>query len=348
VSVYLRGNIYWIDFFFKGKRIQRSTRQGNKQTAIDAEGAMKIDLSRGLFKLDPEPPPPPPPRHTFGELLDRLKTQWELEKKDSPQNLSLIKMVRADWGIKVMEDLTPVDLQEYYVRRAKEEYKVATTNRIVQLLRRMFSLANELKLANPPKWPDFKLPSEKGNRRTGFVQPLQMRKLLAELPDDGLVEFVEWCYATGMRKSEAASLRWEWVNDTELTVPGEFCKSGEPHTIQFGGVLPAIIARCRARRAFDANGTPQFSQFLFHRGGEPVLEFRKSWKTACKKAGCGNLLLHDLRRSAIRDLLRAGVGESTAMRISGHRTSSVFKRYDIVSGDDVRRALDKQKLYRAG
>lgn len=175
-----------------------------------------------------------------------------------------------------------------------------------------------------------------------------MTRLLGELPDDGLREFVEWCYVTGMRKGEAASLRWSYVSDKELTVPGECCKSGEPHTIQFGGVLPAIIAKCRARRAFKVNGTTEFSQFVFHREGQPVKEFRKSWKTACGKAGCGNLLFHDLRRSAVRDLLRAGVSQSTAMRISGHRTASVFRRYDIVDGDDVQLALDKQKLYRAG
>jgi integrase len=211
----------------------------------------------------------------------------------------------------------------------------------------MFSLANELQLGNFT-WPKFKLPSETGNRREGFAQPSQMAKLLAELPDDGLREFVEWCYVTGMRKGEAASLRWSYVSEKALAVPGECCKGGEPHTIQFGGALPAIIAKRRARRAFEVNGTTQLSDFLFHRGGEPIQEFRRSWKTACRNAGCGNLLFHDLRRSAVRDLLRAGVSQSTAMRISGHQTASVFRRYDIVDGDDVQQALDRQKAYLAG
>lgn len=347
MSVYLRGNVYWLDFVFAGKRIQKSTKQGNKQTAIDAENAMKTDLARGVFKLDPEPPPPPPPRHTFGEGLDLLKTQWELEKKDSRQNLSLIKMARADWGTKLMEELTAVHLQEYYVRRAKEEYKTATTNRIAQVLRRTFSLAKKLLKADL-KWPDFKMPSEKENARQGFVKPGQMTKVLAELPDDGLREFVEWCWSTGMRKGEAASLRWSFISDTGLTVPAEFCKSKKPHTIQFGGVLPSIIVRCRNRRPFKVNGTTQLSEFVFHRGGEPIEEFRKSWKTACGKAGCGNLLFHDLRRSAVRDLLRAGVSQRTVMKISGHSTASIFSRYDIVDGDDVSQALDKAKAYRAG
>lgn len=176
-----------------------------------------------------------------------------------------------------------------------------------------------------------------------------MTKLLTELPDDGLRDFVDWCYATGMRKGEAASLRWAWVSDTELTVPAEFCKSREPHCIQFGGVLPAIITKRRAHRAFEVDGATVISEYVFHRNdGLPILEFRKSWATACKKAGCGNLLFHDLRRSAIRDLVRAGVPQKTAMAISGHRTISVFQRYDIVDGQDMQKALDKQKTYRAG
>ena len=348
MSVYLRGNVYWMDFLFDGKRVQRSTKQGNRQVALEIERAVRSDLSRGKFKLDPEPPPPPPPRHTFGEGLDRLKTQWELEQKDTRQNLSLIKMARADWGPKVMEELTAVHLQEYYVRRAKEEYKTATTNRIVQVLRRTFNLAKKLLKADL-QWPDFKMPSEKENARQGFAKPEQMTKVLAELPDDGLRDFVEWCWSTGMRKGEAASLCWSFISDAGLTVPAEFCKSKNPHTIQFGGVLPSIIARCRNRRAFEVNGTTQLSEFIFHRGdGQPISEFRKSWRTACTKAGCGNLLFHDLRRSAVRDLLRAGVSQKTVMKISGHATASIFSRYDIVDGDDVQQALDKAKAYRAG
>jgi integrase len=348
MSVYLRGNVYWLDFVFGGRRIQKSTRQGNRQTAIDAENAMKTDLARGVFKLDPEPPPPPPPTHTIQQLSELLEQRWKVEGRCSAQNLSLLKMVRAEWGATIAEDITGVDLQNFLVRRAEQKYATATSNRILQAIRRMFSLAIELQLGNL-KWPGFKLPSEKGNERKGFAKPAAMVTLLAELPDDGMREFAEWCWITGMRKGEASSLLWEWVSDGELTVPAEFCKSRKPHTIQFGGALPAIIAKCRTRRAFEVNGIRQLSEYVFHRGdGQRIEEFRKSWSSACTRAGCGNLLFHDLRRSAIRDLVRSGVGQSTAMKISGHQTASVFRRYDIIEGDDVQLALNKQKLYRAG
>jgi integrase len=80
---------------------------------------------------------------------------------------------------------------------------------------------------------------------------------------------------------------------------------------------------------------------VFHIDGEPVGEFKKSWVTACKAAGLPGKLVHDLRRTAVRNLLRARVTEHVAMRLSGHRTRSVFQRYDIVSGDDLREAVRK-------
>jgi integrase len=80
--------------------------------------------------------------------------------------------------------------------------------------------------------------------------------------------------------------------------------------------------------------------YLFHHKGEPIGDFRKAFDAACAAAGLQGILPHDLRRydlrrSAVRNFIRAGVKESVAMRLSGHRTRSVFDRYDIVSEDDL-------------
>ncbi|MBI3028810.1 MAG: hypothetical protein HYY64_04780, partial [Candidatus Rokubacteria bacterium] len=72
--------------------------------------------------------------------------------------------------------------------------------------------------------------------------------------------------------------------------------------------------------------------------GRPIGSFRKTWARACRAAGAPGLLVHDLRRSGIRNMVRAGVAEHTAMRISGHKTRSVFDRYDIVSESDLQEA----------
>ena len=87
--------------------------------------------------------------------------------------------------------------------------------------------------------------------------------------------------------------------------------------------------------------------YLFHHKGQPIGDFRKAFDTAASAAGITELLPHDLRRSAIRNLVRAGVKETVAMRLSGHRTRSVFDRYNIVSEDDLIDASKKLEAFLA-
>jgi hypothetical protein len=80
---------------------------------------------------------------------------------------------------------------------------------------------------------------------------------------------------------------------------------------------------------------PQTREHLFARGAKPISDFRESWNLACQRAGVPGLLFHDLRRSAVRNLRRAGVAETVIMKITGHRTRSVFERYNITDHTDT-------------
>ncbi len=87
--------------------------------------------------------------------------------------------------------------------------------------------------------------------------------------------------------------------------------------------------------------TTELTPWIFHRKGRQIGDFRKAWTTACEKAGVPGRILHDFRRTAVRNLVRAGVPELVAMQMTGHKTRSVFDRYNIVSEEDLMEAAKR-------
>ncbi len=357
--LYRRNETWWYSFTWNGRRYQESSGLKNRKAAEEIEAGRRVQLSKGEVGLADRP------RYTIDEILDRLKGRWQMEGKCTVQNKSLLKKAKADWGTKMAHEITDRDFERYALKRAKADYANASTNRIFQCLRRAFNLAKV-------PWPEYELLAE-DNRRTGFFSSEQMRMVLANLPDDGLRDYVNFCWSTGIRKSEVACLRWSFIEEGQIVVPPEYCKADEPHTIPIAGALAVIIKRRKAAQSFESNGVTQLSEFIFHRGdGLPVSEFRKSWQSACIAAGVGAMvcstcknsgtekrcptckktrtyygkILHDLRRSFCRDAIRSGTPQSVTMALSGHRTISVFLRYDISADEDKKLALEKTAAYR--
>ena len=95
-----------------------------------------------------------------------------------------------------------------------------------------------------------------------------------------------------------------------------------------------------------SDGTVFLSPWIFHRQGKPVRKFSRVFANARAAAGVPQKTVHDFRRTALRDFIRAGVHQHVAMQMSGHRSASVFRRYDIVDVEDVRLALRKTEHYR--
>jgi integrase len=277
--------------------------------------------------------------------VEALRADYELHGKLSAQNASYLERVQADFGDRRAVDLTAEHVDRYIEQRLEVEAAKASINRVTQMLRRACTLA--IRRGHLSRAPYIRRLSEKSNERTGFFPEQEVRAVISHLPAD-LKDFVLFAYLCGWRKGSIASLRWIDVDlDTgELNLPGQFTKNGESLKMVIEGELVEIIKRRKEERAVKTESGTKISSLVFHRDGKRVQEFRKSWSTACKLAKCPGRPFHDLRRTCARDLIRSGVNETVAMRITGHKTRSIFDRYNITDTDDLREAMVSVEKYR--
>jgi len=215
-----------------------------------------------------------------------------------------------------------------FIRDRQKSVKPSTVNRELAILHRAYQLGYQ---HDPPlvsRVPKFtKL--EEGVARKGFLKPELYRKLLVELAEDLRLLFVI-AYHVGLRKRALLRIKWEQVDLEASCIWMEGKKANrkpEPVAVPIYADMAKFIAM-----------QPRQSEFLFTRGSKPIKTFRASWDLACARAGVPGLLFHDLRRTAVRNLRRAGVAESVIMKITGDRTRAVFERYNITDQTDTQEA----------
>jgi len=329
-SLYRRGSTWWICVYVDGKQQRESAKTGDEATArkylkhrLKEVHAHELDPSRPFLTQRAR-------RRTISDLLDALQADLEIRSKWGPQAKTNVEHVRRAFGPMRATSLAAELVDEYIKERLAEGYAKASVNHLLQMLKQAYTLAE--------------LPAPKIRRldttdsvRTGSFTELEVRRVMSNLPAD-LADFTLFAWLTGMRKSEIASLLWRDVTGDEIRLRAENSKNAKPRVIPFEGELASLMERRKAARQFEVNGIPTFAALIFHRKGEPIREFRKSWKTACRLAGTRRLF-HDLRRSAARNMLNAGVPQAIAMQVTGHKTDSMYRRYAIVAPNDARTAL---------
>jgi len=149
----------------------------------------------------------------------------------------------------------------------------------------------------------------------------------------------------GWRKEEISKLTWSQVDRDNWIVylnPGE-TKNDEARTVYLDEELQQVFQAQWEAREKGHTLTPYV--FPTWDGKERVKDIRKVWKTGCEKAGIGKKLFHDFRRTAVRNMVRSGTPERVVMMISGHKTRSIFDRYNIVNDADLKLAAQKQETY---
>jgi integrase len=301
-------------------------------------------------------PTPQDAKITVGALLDNLERADRLRDKNAEAKYYALP-VRAWFGDTRAVSLTSAAVDRYIEAQKVEGYAPASINHQTGVLRRALQLGHR-DGALPSVIHVQRLPVR--NARQGFFERADLDKIVAALPDY-LKDLTRCANLIAWRRGELTSLKWADVIGGEIRLRPEHSKNGHGRTVVIEGDLRAIIdRRWQAREWKDKTGTTHVAEYVFHRQGERIRDFRDSWASACIAAGFFRVvgmtadgtevrkptrLFHDLRRSGVRNMIRAGVHERTAMEISGHRTRTIFDRYNIVSEADLRTAMQQTSDY---
>ena len=327
---------------------------------------------------------------TFDELAEEFLSEYKINARKSFDRAELsIRHLREGLGdIKVVEITTP-RIQEYVAGRIKwhctgcktrfhfqgvlkcpkcggTELEKGAANGTIN--RELAALKRALKLGarqTPPKVSQIPyIPMLKeNNTRKGFFEHKDFLALRDALPDY-LKPMVLFGYKVGWRDQEITSLTWDTVdldNGIVMLKVGE-TKNDEGRTVYLDDELKPLFRELWEKRKSHQSPT----NFVFNNktGTGPIVNIKKAWNRACRKAKLGygykvgleyvakwqdqlpaGPIFHDFRRSAVRNMIRSGIPERVAMMISGHKTRSVFDRYNIVSDTDLKQAARKHQEY---
>lgn len=222
-------------------------------------------------------------------------------------------------------------------RRYNRNYQYGTINRLIALARRVYNLGREAGIVahNPFE----RLGVLKEHPRGRILRPQELERLIAECPSY-LVSVVYLGYYTGMRRGEILGVTWDRVDMKRgvIDLTSEDTKTNERRLIYFNDVLRCIFREAVRIRSLSHN-------FVLTRYGKPIRSFQVAFRNACKRAGIENLRFHDLRHTFNTNMRKAGVHNTVIMKLTGHKTLSMFQRYDHLDEEDAIEAMRKLEVF---
>lgn len=341
-SIFKRGGAFWLKYYRDGQPIRESVAKSlGKLPELVTEKDASALLNKRLGAIaGGQPIAIGADRVRIGALLDDLITEYAANGRRSIKRARFsVAHLRRAFGDARAHNLTTASIVEYQARRQAAGASNATINRELAALRRALTLAVQGRtILTRPYIPML----QENNARQGFFERDQLEAVTRHLPE-AVRPVALFAYITGWRVSEILGLTWRQVDLGASTVrlePGT-TKNREGRTFHFTPELRALLEAQRERTSTAQAKTERIIPNVFHRDGDPIKSFRGAWSKACAAAGVPGRIFHDLRRTAVRNLERAGVPRSVAMKLTGHKTEAVYRRYAIVSDADLREAAEK-------
>jgi integrase len=341
-AVYLRGKVWWISLEREGRIVFRESTHSELKTAAVEKLKQRVhEIESGFVSSR---------KLTVSETIERVFDDYESEGYRSLQDAKerWAKHLKPVLGSVLARNVNTKALRKYRDARLEAGAAKATVNRELALLRRGFHIARQdgqLQFI-----PAFPMLSENGNARDGWLEDAQYDKLAAACAKRGLWlrAMFETAYQLGWRSGELIGLRVKQFDPHSRTLRLRIgsTKNKEGREAVCPQRLFLLLQQCALGKK------PDDLLFTRDRQQRSVRDFRAAWFEATKEAGLApkdektkrpGLLFHDLRRTAVRNMVRRGISEKVAMTISGHKTRSVFDRYHIVADSDLREAALKME-----
>jgi integrase len=328
----------WSMFYQKdGKQVRESCGTRN-----EAKAKAKLQERNGQVAIG-VPTGPQISKTTLTDVLGMLEAHYTANGRKSlwRARFAAKHLVRLLGNYRKARDLTPDTMTQYQATRLAEGAAAATVNYEIAVLKRALHLG--AKAGKVGVRHEFDM-LQVHNTRTGFFEPEQYRAVLGRLPGY-LQPVIQVAYITGWRtRSELLTRQWrhiDMVNGWLVLDPGE-AKNQQARRFPFTPELRAVLEGQRERVSTIERKTGQIIPHVFvHDTGTPIKAYRDVWKRACREAGIPGRIPHDFRRTAVRNLERAGVPRSASMAMTGHKTASVFTRYAIVDSTMLQEAAAK-------
>jgi integrase len=337
--LYLRGDTWWIKYHQDGRAFYESTglKDERKARSVLRDRLVKVDRGERIApRLD---------RVTYDEAAKALTDHYTVTgaRDVTEAGYRLAHLDRYFKGRR-LASIDTRDSEAYALHRQGQGASNGSINRELAVLGRMLRLANE---HNCLRYVPRLRTLEESAPRQGFFEPDAFAAVRRQLPED-LQVAVTVMYVYGWRLREVLTLERRHLDLTAgtLTLDPGSTKNGEGRLVVLTADLTRLLAEQVERVKALERKTERIVPALFPHLTGPFMgqrrgNFRDAWNTACRRAGVPGMLRHDLRRTAVRNMEQRAVPRSVAMKLTGHRTENVYRRYAIVSPADLRAAALK-------
>jgi integrase len=324
MSVYKRGQNWYIDFTFKGQRVRESIGPSRKDAAkVMAKRKTEIVENKYLdIRQDPEPV-------KFYDFSKEYLEWVKVNRKPSAhlRVLSLLRQLNQDFETRTLQEITPWQIEKHKAKR-KEHVKPASVNRELALLKHMFTKAIEWGKVkeNPAK----KVKLFRGEvKRVRYLMADEIQRLLSNC-SNYLKPIVTVAVHTGMRKGELLDLKWDWVNLEQGIITLIDTKNGERKDIPMNATVKALLSEMERTGPFVFGGLKKRDNAHVYR----------SFREAVEKSGIEDFRYHDLRHCFASHLVMQGIDLNTVRELMGHKGIAMTLRYSHLAPGHKSKAVN--------